>query len=81
MKNTTGATVSFIVIFSLLTCLMSCCGVYATYSRSAHMGLAGCYGTSLLCLGFIPLVAVSDALLQVGAVSQTDLVAMCYYDI
>ena len=45
------------------------------------MGLNGCYGTCLLCLGFIPLVAVSDALLQVGAVSQTDLVAMCYYNI
>ena len=80
-REASGATQAFVVIFSLLACLMSCCGAFATARRSTPGIFTGCYGTCLFFFGFIPLVAVADGLLYLGSISQADLVEMCYSNI
>jgi hypothetical protein len=79
--KTSGATVSFIAIFSLIICLISACGVIATAKRDNPSTFNSCYGVCLFFFGFIPLVAVSDALLGLGTISQSDLVAACYHNV
>ena len=79
--KTSGATIGFILMFSLIICLISACGVIATAKRDNPSTFNSCYGVCLFFFGFIPLVAVSDALLGLGTISQSDLVAACYHNV
>jgi hypothetical protein len=82
----TGATMGFMVFFSLCACLFIPVGgglVTRRRDGTSHAGIAfNCtYGTCLSLFGFIPLLVVSSALLQLAAGSQADVVAECYWDV
>lgn len=83
-REASGATVGFVVIFSLITCMLACCGTCATSRRqysNTNTTLNCSYGMCLFFFGFIPLVAVSGALFKLSEMSQADLIAMCYYEV
>ena len=81
MWKTTGATVGFVLFFSMFTCLISYIGYVMTKDRKMPIHFLGCYGVLLFFLGFIPLIVVSDALLTLGSVTENDIIAMCYYNV
>ena len=76
-----GATIEFMSFFSLLMCGLSCQGAIITAKRE-NVNVMNCsYGTCLCFFGFIPLLVVSSALLELAGGSQADLVALCYYEV
>ena len=69
-----GATIAFMVIFSLMVILFAGCGYLATRMKERFSKLYLIYGCALCWLGFIPLITVSSGLMALGSLSQEELV-------
>ena len=79
-RKASGATISFVLIFSFIIIGIAICGFASTIHKKANL-LHCTYGACLFFFGFIPLVAVAGSLLELSTITESDLVAMCYSEI